>query len=91
MISAATVERLLVPVHTKASMRGKWKTAPKPSQVIRVRTLEHWDEPPPGFLEIDFVAHGGGSMRGDISVELGGKGCVLGPDRSGLFAGAAEL
>jgi hypothetical protein len=63
-ISAATIDRLLVPVRSKTSTRKKRKSSPKPSQHVRVRTFADWDEPPPGFLEIDFVAHGGSSMRG---------------------------
>jgi hypothetical protein len=29
-----------------------------------VRTFADWNEPAPGFLEVDFVAHGGDSMQG---------------------------
>jgi hypothetical protein len=31
-----------------------------------VRTFGDWDVPPPGFLEIDFVVHCGGSMSGSF-------------------------
>jgi hypothetical protein len=63
-MSAATIDRLLVSVRTKTSTHKKRNTALKLSKQIRVRTFAHWNEPPTGFLEIDFVAHGGSSMRG---------------------------
>ena len=36
----------------------------KSSREIPVRTFADSNEPAPGFLEIDFVAHGGESMQG---------------------------
>jgi hypothetical protein len=36
----------------------------KPSQQVPVRTFADWKDPLPGYLEIDFVAHGGSSMGG---------------------------
>ena len=37
----------------------------KPRQgFVPVRTFADWDEPLPGFLEIDFVAHCGGALSG---------------------------
>ena len=32
---------------------------------IPIKTFADWKEPVPGFLEIDFVVHGGGSMAGE--------------------------
>jgi len=34
------------------------------SNIIRVRTFSEGDNPPPGYLEIDFVDHNGGSTAG---------------------------
>ena len=62
--SAATIDRLLTPVRATASRRKKRKTATKPSKQIPIRTFADWKDPEPGFLEIDFVSHGGTSMQG---------------------------
>jgi hypothetical protein len=62
--SAATIDRLLAPVRSKASQRKKRKTPTKPSQQVSIRTFADWNEPAPGYLEIDFVAHCGSSMHG---------------------------
>ena len=62
--SAATIDRLLASVRGKASPRKKRKTGTRPSKQIAVRTFADWKEPAPGYLEIDFVSHGGTSMEG---------------------------
>ena len=62
--SAATIDRLLAPVRSQAARRKKRKRATKPSQQVPIRTFADWKEPAPGYLEIDFVAHGGSSMQG---------------------------
>lgn len=62
--SPATIDRLLAPVRTTASRRKKRKAATKPGKQIPVRTFADWKDPEPGFLEIDFVSHGGTSMQG---------------------------
>ena len=33
---------------------------------VPVRTYDDWNRPPPGFLEIDLVAHCGGSLSGSF-------------------------
>ena len=62
--SPATIDRLLASVRTTASRRKKRKRATKPSKQIPIRTFADWKDPEPGFLEIDFVSHGGTSMQG---------------------------
>src|SRR5579871_758804 len=62
--SAATIDRLLASVRSTATKRKKRKTATKPSQQVPIRTFADWKEPLPGYLEIDFVSHGGSSMQG---------------------------
>lgn len=62
--SPATIDRLLTPVRTTASQRKKRKRATKPSKQIPIRMFADWKDPEPGFLEIDFVSHGGASMQG---------------------------
>lgn len=64
-ISAATIDRLLSPIRSKARGRKKRKASPKKvSKQIPIRTFADWDQVTPGYLEIDFVAHCGGSMAG---------------------------
>jgi Integrase core domain len=62
--SAATIDRLLTSVRSNASRRKKRKRSTKPSRQVPVRTFADWKEPVPGYLEIDFVAHGGSSVEG---------------------------
>ena len=63
-VSAATIDRLLAPVRRVASQRKKRRATKKVSKQVPVRTFSDWNEPLPGYLEIDFVAHCGGSMAG---------------------------
>jgi Integrase core domain len=63
-VSAATIDRLLASVRSNTSHRKKRKTATKPSKEIPVRTFADYGDPLPGYLEIDFVSHGGTSMQG---------------------------
>ena len=62
--SPATIDRLLAPIRGTAGHRRKRKPTTKSSREIPVRTFADWKEPAPGFLEMDFVAHGGDSMQG---------------------------
>ena len=63
-VSPATIDRLLTPIRGTAGHRRKRKPTTKSSREIPVRTFADWKEPAPGFLEVDFVAHGGDSMQG---------------------------
>jgi len=63
--SASTIDRLLRPIREEAKPKRKRRHRPKKvSNIIRVRTFSDWDNPPPGYLEIDFVDHNGGSTAG---------------------------
>ncbi len=62
--SPATIDRLLAPIRGTAGHRRKRKRTNKSGREIPVRTFADWKGPAPGFLEIDFVAHGGDSMQG---------------------------
>jgi hypothetical protein len=63
--SAATIDRLLAPIRSSARGRNKRKhSRKKVSRRIPVRTFADWHEPEPGYMEIDFVVHSGGSMAG---------------------------
>jgi hypothetical protein len=65
-VSAATIDRLLCSVHsTSQSKRGKRRSKNVGKQVP-VRTFADWDNPNPGYLEIDFVVHAGGLMVGSF-------------------------
>jgi hypothetical protein len=65
-MSAATIDRVLRDVRDGAGVR-KRRNAP-PSAAIRrsvpVRTFADWNDPPPGFVEADLVAHCGPSAKG---------------------------
>lgn len=62
---AATLDRLLRPIRKEAKSRKKKRGTPKKvSCDIHVRTFSEWADPPPGFLEIAFVEHNGGSTAG---------------------------
>jgi hypothetical protein len=62
--SPATIDRLLAPIRGTAGRRRKRRINTKSSREIPVRTFADWKEPAPGFLEVDFVAHGGDSRQG---------------------------
>ena len=65
-ISAATIDRMLAEVRM-AARGGRRRRAGFSSAVRRevpVRTFNDWNDPPPGFCEVDLVAHGGMSVTG---------------------------
>jgi len=64
--SPATIDRLLAPVRRKAKKRRKPRTKKKVSKKVPVRTFADWNDPVPGFMEIDFVVHSGPSMAGSF-------------------------
>ena len=60
--SASTMDRLLRPVREQAGSRRRLKRRRKMGSRVPVRTFMDWNEPSPGYLEIDLVAHGGGGV-----------------------------
>jgi hypothetical protein len=67
-ISAATIDRLLVDVKVAAS-GGRRRRAGFYSAIRRevpIRTFNDWNSPPPGFCEVDMVAHSGTSVAGSF-------------------------
>jgi hypothetical protein len=65
-VSPATIDRLLSEVRIAAA-QGRRRRAGFSSAVRRsvpVRTFTDWGDPPPGFVEVDFVAHSGPSATG---------------------------
>ena len=67
-ISAATIDRLLAEARAGAHA-GRRRRAGQSSAVRRsvpIRTFGDWNDPPPGFVEVDFVAHSGPSASGSF-------------------------
>lgn len=64
-VSAATIDRMLTTERKSAGLRKKRRVLKKVSKAIPIKTFSEWGDPSPGFLEIDFVVHGGGSMAGE--------------------------
>ena len=64
-MSAATIDRMLTPVRKSAGIRRRRRLGKKLTKEIPIKTFADWKDPLPGFLEIDFVVHGGGSMAGE--------------------------
>ena len=67
-MSAATIDRSLRDVRKQAGGRRRRRAAP-PSSIRRsipVRTFSDWDDPPPGFMEADLVAHCGPVTNGSF-------------------------
>ena len=62
--SASTMDRLLRSVREKAGNRRRLKKRRKMGSRVPVRTFMDWNEPSPGYLEIDLVAHGGEAVSG---------------------------
>ena len=59
--SASTMDRLLRPVREQAGSQRRVKRRKKMGSRVPVRTFTDWNEPTPGYLEIDLVAHTGGA------------------------------
>ena len=67
-VSAATIDRMLSPAKASAA-GGRRRRAGFHSAIRRevpIRTFNDWNDPPPGFLEVDMVAHGGASVAGSF-------------------------
>lgn len=65
-MSASTIDRILTPTRVQAggSRRPRLGSRSAVSRQIAVRTFADWNDPVPGFFEVDFVAHCGGVMSG---------------------------
>lgn len=65
-MSRSTIDRCLDPARFEHPRRGLSTTKPGSllKKAIPVRTFTSWDEDRPGFLEIDLVAHCGGTTEG---------------------------
>jgi len=63
-MSAATIDRLLRTPRNATRARKLRRVEPEPRRRIRVRTFADWNEPLPGSMEMDLVAHCGAVNRG---------------------------
>ena len=61
-ISAATIDRHLAPIRAKIDGNGRRRIGVGSAirRSVPVRTFADWNEPPPGFFEVDMVEHCGG-------------------------------
>jgi hypothetical protein len=85
--SAATIDRLLTPVRDASRLHRRRNGISTPlRKSIRVRTFADWNDPPPGFFEMDMVAHCGKSVAGSHLHSL-----VLTDIASGWTVAAAML
>ena len=99
-VSAATIDRLLIDTKLAAA-GGKRRRVGFYSAIRRevpIRTFNDWNDPVPGFCEVDMVAHGGTSVAGSfiqtltmVDVATGWTECMpLVKRESGLVVQAME-
>lgn len=63
-ISAATIDRALAPQRERVGSGTRRRRSPSAlRRSIPVRTFSDWNDPPPGFIEVDLVAHSGPVAR----------------------------
>src|SRR4051794_6901814 len=92
-VSASPIDRLWGGVRAGAGAgRGRSGATSAIRRGVRIRTFSDWGEPPPGFSEIDLVAHSGPSMAGAFAwtlvltdVATGWTECVPLPCRDGAL------
>ena len=67
-MSAATIDRALRSVRQQAGRPTRRKAPPSAAirRSVPVRTFDGWDNPPPGFVEADLVAHSGPVAKGSF-------------------------
>jgi hypothetical protein len=87
-MSAATMDRVLKPARD-TGRQGRRRSGINNTPLrksIAVRTFSDWNDPPPGFFEMDMVAHCGKSVAGSHAHSL-----VLTDIASGWTEGAAMV
>jgi len=87
-MSAATMDRVLKPARDSGK-QGRRRSGINNTPLrksIAVRTFSDWNDPPPGFFEMDMVAHCGKSVAGSHAHSL-----VLTDIASGWTEGAAMV
>jgi hypothetical protein len=63
-MSAATIDRLLRAPRAVTRSKKRRRIEPEPRRRIPLRTFADWNEPIPGSMEMDLVAHCGAVNRG---------------------------
>ena len=63
-MSAATIDRLLRTPRSATRARKPPRVTPEPRRRIKMRTFADWNDPAPGGMEMDLVAHCGPVNRG---------------------------
>jgi hypothetical protein len=65
-MSAATIDRALREVRGRTGGRPRRRSPPSAAvkRSVAVRTFDGWDDPAPGFMEADLVAHSGPTSKG---------------------------
>jgi hypothetical protein len=63
-MSASTIDRLLRVPRSATRLRKARRAMPAARRRVPVRTFADWNEPPPGCMEMDLVAHCGEVNRG---------------------------
>ena len=67
-MSAATIDRALQETRGQTGARPRRRSPPSAAirRSVAVRTFDGWDDPPPGFVEADLVAHSGPTAKGSF-------------------------
>ena len=93
-VSAATIDRLLVDTKIAAAggRRRRVGFYSAMRREVPIRTFNDWNDPAPGFCEVDMVAHGGTSVAGSfiqtltmVDVATGWTECMPLVTREGGF------
>jgi hypothetical protein len=63
-MSASTIDRLLRVPRSATRLKKARRAMPAVRRRVRVRTFADWNEPPPGSMEMDLVAHCGDANCG---------------------------
>jgi hypothetical protein len=63
-MSASTIDRLLRVPRSATRLKKARRAMPAARRRVPVRTFADWNEPPPGSMEMDLVAHCGEANRG---------------------------
>ena len=70
-ISAATMDRILKPMREAGKQRRRRSGINTPlRKSVAIRTFNDWNDPAPGFFEMDMVAHCGKSLAGSHAHSL---------------------
>lgn len=92
-VSAATIDRMLKPARKRFELRGR--TTTKPGTLLKhqipIRTFAEWDNTGVGFMEVDLVAHCGGTARGDFLHSLTATDVASGWTVCDAFRGKGQL